>query len=405
VAAPVLDPGHSRFWESRESVVLYNPRDATTTSAAAALRSALDLAPVTAVTAVTAVANVANGGETEEGLIYFFTSGSSGHPTCAGFTRAALTLSARAVNAFLGVTADDTWLRVLPRFHVGGFGVEARAWAAGARLVTMDDRWDPRDFYRLCADQAVTRVSLVPTQVFDLVHAALTCPPSMRTVLVGGGSLRPSLQAAATALGWPVRASYGLTEAASTVAIQAADEPDGSRLTLLSHWTAQTDTQGRLVLHGPALPTRLGTISSLTDQPLWHPVSALHTSDRAHLDERTLTFLGRADRIVKRLGELIDLSLLDDQLADAALATGLTGRVRLRCEEDLRDQHRLVLECLQQAEGDAVAGHFNTTQPAFARITAVRVVGDLQLSPLGKPLPAAPLSRPVAGLHDASTEL
>ena len=108
---------------------------------------------------------------------------------------------------------------------------------------------------------------------------------------------------------------------------------------------------------------------------------------------------------MKRLGELIDLSLLDDQLADAALATGLTGRVRLRCEEDPRDQHRLVLECLQQAEGEAVASHFNTTQPAFARITAVRVVRDLQLSPLGKPLPAAPLSRPVAGLHDASPEL
>ena len=399
MAAPVLDPGHNRFWESRESVVLYNPRDETTTSAAAALRSALDLAPVAA------VANGTDGGETEEGLIYFFTSGSSGHPTCAGFTRAALTLSARAVNAFLGVTADDTWLRVLPRFHVGGFGVEARAWAAGARLVTMDSRWDPRDFCRLCADQAVTRVSLVPTQVFDLVHAALTCPSSMRTVLVGGGSLRPSLQAAATALGWPVRASYGLTEAASTVAIQAADEPDGSRLTLLPHWTAQTEAQGRLVLHGPALPTRLGTISPLTHQPLWHPVSALHTSDRAHLDERTLTFLGRADRIVKRLGELIDLSLLDDQLADAALAAGLTGRVRLRCEEDPRDQHRLVLECLQQAEGEAVVSHFNTTQPAFARITAVRVVRDLQLSPLGKPLPAAPLSRPVEGLHDTSPEL
>lgn len=391
MATPVLDTDSSRFWESRETVVLFNPRDAATSAAATALQSALESTP-------------ADSGE-EAGLIYFFTSGSSGHPTCAGFTRAALLTSARGVNAFLGVTADDTWLRVLPRFHVGGFGVEARAWAAGARLVTMDGRWDPSDFCRLCADQAVTRVSLVPTQVFDLLHAALTCPPSMRTVLVGGGSLRPSLQAAATALGWPVRASYGLTEAASTVAIQAADEPDGFRLTLLPHWTAHTEPEGRLVLHGPALPTRLGTISPLTHQPRWQPVSALHTSDRAHLEKRTLTFLGRADRIVKRLGELIDLSLLDDQLADAALATGLTGRVRLRCEEDPRDQHRLVLECLQQAEGDAVAGHFNTTQPAFARITAVRVVGDLQLSPLGKPLPAAPLSRPVAGLHDASTEL
>jgi O-succinylbenzoic acid--CoA ligase len=371
VAAPGLDPRTEAFWRSREGAVFANPRDPR--AAAAAQAVAADA-----------------GGPSEApgapGLVHFLTSGSSGHPKVIGFTREALLASARAVNTFLGVTAADVWLRVLPRFHVGGFQVEARAWAAGAACVSRDDPWDPGDCARLCAAERVTHVSLVPTQVFDLVRAGLTAPASLRTVLVGGGELRPALHDQARALGWPVRAGYGLTEAASTVAAQAAGEPDCTRLTLLPHWQAATDAEGVLSLRGPALPRVVGRWDE-TGRLRWEPVvPPLRTTDRVHLDGSTLVFLGRADRVVKRLGELVDLAHVDRMLADAALAAGVFGRVRVCCEPDPRAGHRLVLECLDPAEGAAVAARFDAAQPAFARLGEIRVVDGWRVSELGKPL-------------------
>ena len=371
MAASGLDPRTIAFWRGGDAVVFANPRDPRAVAAAQT---------------VAAGAGRPRPGAGAPGLVHFLTSGSSGHPKVVGFTREALLVSARAVNAFLGVAAGDVWLRVLPRFHVGGFQVEARAWAAGAACLSGDDRWDPEACVRLCAAGRVTHVSLVPTQVYDLVRAGLSAPASLRAVLVGGGELRPALHDQARALGWPVRAGYGLTEAASTVAAQAAGEPDATRLTLLPHWQASTDADGVLTLNGPALPRVTGRWDE-AGRLHWEPVAPpLRTSDRVRLDGRSLVFLGRADRVVKRLGELVDLAEVDRVLADAALACGVFGRVRVCCEPDPRAGHRLVLECLEAAEGRAVAARFDAVQPAFARLEEIRVVTGWRVSPLGKPL-------------------
>lgn len=375
MAATGVDPRGDAFWESRAPVALANPRDAAARVAAEAALAEAE----------------ASGGR--EGLVHFLTSGSSGRAKIVGFTREALLASARAVNAFFGVTAGDVWLRMLPRFHVGGFQVEARAWAAGVRCVSGDDPWDPRTCADLCATENVTHLSLVPTQVFDLTRAGLTAPASLRAVLVGGGELRPALHDHARALGWPVRAGYGLTEAASTVAAQAEGEPDCTRLTLLPHWLATTDADGLLQLSGPSLPDTIATWDENTGRHRWQKVAPpLTTADRVQLVGSSLVFLGRGDRVVKRLGELVDLTVAERALADAALAVGVFGRVRLRCEADARAGHRLVLECLVPEEGAAVAARFDASQPAFARLEEIRVVATLGLSPLGKPLPgiAAP---------------
>jgi len=353
----------------RPPLVMVNPRDAAAVEAVRAVEEAGDLT------------------EIGKGAICFLTSGSSGRPKLVAFTMDALLTSARAVNDFFGLTAADVWLQVLPRFHVGGFQIEARARAVGGRWVTMEGEWNARAAVARAAEERVTVVSLVPAQVFDLVQAELPAPGSLRTVLVGGGELRPALAVAARALGWPVRASYGLTEAASTVAIQAADEPDVTRLTVLPHWQAATAADGRLLLSGRSLAHAVAQWDEEDHKYRWHPVpQPMTTNDRVHLNGRTLTFLGRADRVIKRLGELVDLAQAERGLADAALAVGVFGRVRLSPEPDDRAGHRLVLDCLARPEGEAVVAHFNAHQPPFARISEVREVPDLRLSALGKPL-------------------
>lgn len=362
MAAPALEPAGDAFWRSRAPVLLANP--AVPTSGVETL--------------------LASGAA--DGLVLFRTSGSQGAPKLVGLTREALLASARAVNAFLGASLQDTWLRVLPRFHVGGFGVEARAWAAGARCVADEEKWDAQRFREVCEREGIAFSSLVPTQVFDLVRQKLPAPSSLRAIVVGGGELRPVLWRQARALGWPVLASYGLTEAASQVATQRLDEPDPSALTLLPHWQARVSASGTLELAGPALAAcyfieEKNGAWRREDIGPW-----LHTSDRVALEGGTLRFLGRADRVVKRLGELIDLNDLERALADAAVEAGAFGRVRLRCEPDARAGHAFVLECLGAEEGARVAALFDARQPPFCRLKEVRVARDLHLSPLGKPI-------------------
>ena len=174
----------------------------------------------------------------------FATSGSTGEPRWIQHSRDALLLSAAAVNRCFAVTSNDVWLRALPLFHVAGVGVEARAFAAGCKLVRMEGAWDAANFISLVHREKVTLTSLVPTQVFDLVQTGLPAPASLRNVLVGGGRMESELAVRAKQLGWPLRSSYGLTEAASTVAV----EDGAGRLQLLDVWEARANADGLLEL-------------------------------------------------------------------------------------------------------------------------------------------------------------
>lgn len=364
----------ARWWESHETTAFYNPADDSPLGHAAAVEAkelaALPLA---------------------SGLVLFRTSGSEGAPKWIGLTRGALMASARGVNAFLQVTEADRWLRVLPRFHVGGFGVEARAWVAhGLPCSTLLGKWSAETFWTVCVEQRITLTTLVPTQVYDIVQLGKRAPETLRAVIVGGGELRPSLWAQARKLGWPVRTSYGLTEAASMVAAQGEDEPDCSRLTVLPHWQARAEADGTLRLRGPAQATcwlQRGRDHQWhrTDFPGW-----LSTADRVALREKgtgtELQFLGRQDRVVKRLGELVDLTLVEQALADAAVVLGCFGAVRLRIEPDARAGVRFVLEGLPMVPLPALRERVNASLPPFARLEEIRVTDDLRVSPLGKPM-------------------
>jgi o-succinylbenzoate---CoA ligase len=324
------------------------------------------------------------------GLVFFRTSGSEARPKWVGLSREALLASARAVNAFLGVTDADVWLRTLPAHHVAGFGVEARAWAARARLVRGEGKWNAERFVETCACERITLTSLVPAQVFDLVGAEIPAPRSLRAVVVGAGELRPSLFYRGRRLGWPLLTSYGLTEAGSQVATLFPGEEDPARLTLLPHWQASLSEDRCLKLRGPALAT---CYFSESPDGRWRRSDIggqLTTADRTTLEETPdgtkLRFLGRRDRVVKILGELVDLDAIDSVVADAAIELSAVGRVRLRCEPAGRAGHRLVLECLEKATGEELVGLIAGHLPPVARGTEVRVVADLRLSELGKPV-------------------
>jgi len=108
-----------------------------------------------------------------------------------------------------------------------------------------------------------------------------------------------------------------MTEAGSQLATALpGDSFHTDRLSLLPHWEAQTDKGGLLRFQGKGkLFGRLLTqshggflLERVAPQEWWS------TRDLVRLEGRLLTFLRRADRLVKVLGELVDPDAVQDVL-------------------------------------------------------------------------------------------
>jgi O-succinylbenzoic acid--CoA ligase len=322
------------------------------------------------------------------GLVFFQTSGSGGVPKWIGLRKEALLLSAAVVNRHLRVDENACWGLALPLHHVGGFGVAARAFEAGCRLREFSRRWDAAAFRDWVAAAGVTHTSLVPTQVHDLVRAGLRGPAGLLAVVVGGGHLSEEEGRAARALGWPVLASYGMTEAGSQIATQGMELLEmpyvSAPLTVLPHWRVEVSEEGLLRIAGPALFD--GWLEPDGDGWQWRRRAGEwhETSDRAEISAAGLTPLGRADGVVKILGELVDPEAVERELAGDGLTLGEFCVVAV---PDARAGHRLVAVA-ESADGVEVLRerleHYHRDAPGFRRVDGPVRMDPLPRSALGK---------------------
>ncbi|MDB6132699.1 MAG: O-succinylbenzoate--CoA ligase [Verrucomicrobiales bacterium] len=328
----------------------------------------------------------------KEGEIGFPTSGSTGLPSVVVHTDDSLEASANAVNEWLEAGSQDVWLRVLPLFHVGGRQIHTRAELAGSRVVEREGKWEAAAFAECCRTEGVTLASLVPAQVFDLVSAGLRAPGTVRAVVAGGGALEPSLWRKARDLGWPVLPSYGASEAASQVATARISEVAVSDvmppLELLPGWQARVadvdvNGTGLLELRGPAL----ASARLVFDGTDWRRIPFIQAdggwwraSDRAVVQGRELRFAGRADRVVKVLGELVNPASVESALVESGLDCGGFAVVPV---PDGRKENELVLVTEREVP-DSVLERYAATAAPFARLSRVVRVDALPRSPLGK---------------------
>ncbi|BCX47045.1 O-succinylbenzoic acid--coaligase [Haloferula helveola] len=321
------------------------------------------------------------------GLVWFRTSGSSGRPRWIGLGRDALLLSAAMVNRHLGVRPDDVWGLALPLFHVGGFGVAARAFEAGARLEVAPSRWDAARFPAWVAERGVNHLSLVPTQIHDLVAAGLAAPAGLRTVVVGGGVLAQDEGRRARKLGWPVLASYGMTEAGSQIATQSPELLHEPYLTgpigILPHWEVSAAEDGRLSIRGASLFS--GQLLDTGDGWRFEESAGewYATGDAGAVGPDGLSVVGRIDSMVKILGELVDPEAVERRL-------GSSGAVVIAVP-DARQGHRLVAVVEDRgmiAETERRVAAYNGKSPGPERIGAVVRVDRIPRSGIGKVLRA-----------------
>ncbi|MFN6270938.1 MAG: AMP-binding protein [Akkermansiaceae bacterium] len=324
---------------------------------------------------------------TNGGAVIFKTSGSTGPPKWVVHEKRAILASAKAVNECLGVDQESKWGLALPVDHVGGFAILARVFQAGCRLAEMDEKWDAVKFHQWMEEERVTHVSLVPTQVHDLVAAKLRAPRSLRAVVVGGGRLLESLGQAARDLGWPVLASYGMTEAGSQIATQSMADLNipfrHGNLNILPIWKVQCDTDDRLILSGEAL--FVGYLFQDDDSLRYEPIcwKCFLTNDRAILSGNHLKLIGRMDSLVKLLGVLVDIEAVEQRFLEVGAGRVSAEKFAVIALPDPRKEHVLVA-IFEGNVPNEIIEEYQEAAPSLERFDKIISVEKFPRSSLGK---------------------
>jgi O-succinylbenzoic acid--CoA ligase len=314
-------------------------------------------------------------------------------------SQAALEASAAAVNRYFHFNSKTKWALMLPTFHVGGYMIQLRAALSGSEVFRFHGDWNAQAATTFLTDKKVSVVSLVPTQVFDLVSFRLQAPSSLQTVIVGGGRLDAGLRQQAIELGWPVFESYGMTETCSQIA--ASENSQSSRMRSLGHFQLRTDPDTtELLVKGPALFS--GKLQINGEDTFWRPVETdvdgfFRTSDRVQLFTENgasyLSFLGRTVDVVKVLGENVDLAKVRSALGSVDSPTGATAMDVIAIANQRREHELvLVLEAPEmEFESEALLQILRKVQSRLRESllptevpTAIKAVSRFPRSELGK---------------------
>lgn len=326
--------------------------------------------------------------------IWLTSSGTTQGPEVklVALSKSAFLIAAASSNRHLEVTAHDTWYKNLPDFHVGGLSILARAHLSKSKVIddySFGAKWDAIAFGNRIIEVRATLISLVPTQIYDLVQAKIVAPSCVRAVLVGGSALSPELFVKAREFGWPLLPTYGMTEACSQIAtapLQTLKRSQFPEAIVLDHIESRTTSERLLEIKSEALFTCLayaGPQGLRTEDPKvdgWY-----RTTDRADLDiscelsgRKTLRFLGRTSDLVKVNGELVSLPKL---------------QARLNCDdsvvfakEDSRSGSRLCIATTSKEyqEFESVIVRLNHALAPFERLISLYFVEELPRTPLGK---------------------
>ncbi|MGJ8724680.1 MAG: AMP-binding protein [Roseibacillus sp.] len=304
----------------------------------------------------------------------FATSGTTSEPKWVLHSQEGLDWCAETVNKHFDCTSKDIWGLALPHFHVGGYCLTHRAKLAGGDLARFQEKWNAQAFHQWLIESQATITSLVPTQIFDLVSLRKNAPPALRLALIGGENLADSLFEKAVALGWPLVASYGMTETAGLVAASEIGKKD---LNSLPGWDLQTNEQGLLTITSPGLFQ-----GYLNADGLKKTLPPFTTQDLAKVSAHTLTIRGRSDDQIKILGELVDLAQLRKSLA----STLPNHRSTVLPFPDLRRNFSLipVIEGPPDNSLSDIISDWNQTLPAFSRCLSPTFIPQWPLTPLGK---------------------
>ena len=355
----------------------------------------------------------------QPGVVWIASSGSSKKKEeslkLIALSKAALKVSAVAVNQHLhsgkinGSELQDLWIQALPRFHVGGLGLERRALQSAAKVISglksfseslsAEKKWDAEYFYSTAESQGATLSALVPTQVYDLVRLGRPAPRSLRAIIIGGASLDEVLYQQARKLGWPLLPSFGMTECGSQIAtaeLSSLAKVNFPELRVLPHCRVKINAEGFLQIESSALLQ--GYAQQIGDQQIWIEQIAggvwtstdqVEIKSQGQGEIQYLKPLGRHSDFIKINGEGVDLAKLREVLAKLMMDqfSAISLEVALLDQKDDRKGTHLVLvhaELVSASEAAEIIKVFNQHVSGVEKIHQSAPVASIPRSALGK---------------------
>jgi len=171
------------------------------------------------------------------GALLCYTSATTGDPKGVLFTHRSTVLHAltAGLSATLAVAQHDTVLPVVPMFHVGAWGIPYLVALVGAKLVLPGPKLDPQSVIDLVRSEGVTMSLGVPTvwlAVRDALERDDVGLPTLKTLVIGGSAVPPSLFDDLEKRGISVIHAWGMTEMSpigtvSRLVGELADAPAG----------------------------------------------------------------------------------------------------------------------------------------------------------------------------------
>lgn len=262
---------------------------------------------------------------------------------------------------------------VLPEYHIAGIAIYARAFLSKSKVAQSD--WQVENFRNWLINENVTHLSLVPTQIFDILKQEIECPPQIQVVLVGGAKLSSQDKSKIAGLGWPCYETYGMTETASLIACR---NPHQDQFQVLPN--VQVKSEGELLkINCDSLLTC--SIQKQNDQiKIWSEIDQdgfLQTEDRVLVHDNKIDFLGRDSDFVKVNGMGVSLLELREKLEQ------IDRRSTVLAQENMRSGNEIIL-VTEQENSDDIKNKFNEIVKPYERITETIFLEKLPLSDLGK---------------------
>ncbi len=227
----------------------------------------------------------------QHAAVGILTSGSTGIPKLVFLTFENLIASAKGVVDFFAISQRDQWNWQLPISHVGGLAIFIRAMLAGFTIHQGEL-------------QNNEIVSLVPAQLQKLIQTQLEDLKKLRLILLGGSALPLHLWDLASQASLPLSISYGMTEAASTIAASAIThcKPGQAKpgMTILGNCKIAFNESGNLTIHGSNVANHV-----------------VQSNDLGFIDKQGLLHIsGRSDRIIISGGVNISLTAIEAALSE-----------------------------------------------------------------------------------------
>ncbi|SVB05527.1 uncharacterized protein METZ01_LOCUS158381 [marine metagenome] len=271
--------------------------------------------------------------DTIHSIIY--TSGTTGTPKGVILTWENLYESAEGSLANLRSKPDDLWLCCLPLNHIGGLSIPIRTAFSGT-CTLLHDGFDPVLVSTVLREQSVSLVSLVPTMLRRLLEVdKKNYPPTLRSIIVGGGPVEKDLLKQALQRGLPVIQTYGMTETSSQITTLAPTEAQthlGSAGRPLGKTKVQIypdkEQLGEILVQGPVVTSGYLNNPKKTAEAIkdgW-----FYTGDVGTIDKQGFLYVhARKDDLIITGGENVNPSEIEESLLEwpgitAAAAIGIT---------------------------------------------------------------------------------